>query len=225
MSSPQIDRLATTARLLYDVRVIAQRQEIERQKRQIEQLKMDIFWRDHSLHRFNEAMKTARLLYDDAKCGCQVCTRKENGRAVFHYDDHDIDEKACTFLPWLYRKMDEHGFMVEVGFGIMHYFGAPGVGPLDKRMHCEPDLCHFVSTTFPDLRGYRHTPGSKGPECATRPQRDFGLFRFGEFLTGARTVDDPHLKKYVAFLRMLEGGTDDSEAEADDENEEEEEDT
>jgi hypothetical protein len=215
----QIDRLATTCRLLYDVRVIAQRQEIERQKQQIEQLKIDIFWRDHSLHRFNEAMKMANLLH--VQCTCQVCTRKKNDCAIFHHDDFDIDENACTFLPWLYRKMDEHDFLVVVGFGVMHYFGAPGVGRLDKRNHCVPDLCHFANTTLPDLRGYRHTPGSKGPECATRPQRDFGLFRFGVFLTGAETVDDPNLKKYAAFLRMLEGSTNYDDDDDEEENEEE----
>lgn len=200
----QIDRLATTSRLLYDARVIAQRQEIEKQKRMIEKLKLDIFWRDHSLHRFNEAMKVANFTH--VKCACEVCKRKNADRACFHYDDFDIDETACTFLPWLYKKMDEHDFMVVADFGIMHYFGEPCVGRLDKHHHCKDEPCHFFNTTLPDVRDFSPMPGSKeGPGCATRPQRDFGLFRFGLYLSGAKTVDDPHLKKYAAFLRMLEG--------------------
>jgi hypothetical protein len=264
----QIDRLATTSRLLYDVRIISQRQEIERQRKeikrqdgeilylnidfdmrvidmrkeierqrqqiegqrqqievqqqqiedqeqkiegqqqQIEQLNLDIFWRDYSLNRFNEAMKLAN--YTHVQCACDVCKTKKKHHVNFDYYHHEEDETACTFLPWLYNKMDEHGFVVKKGFGIMHYPYEPFEGALSPD-HCEDKPCHFFNTTLPDTRGrlpemsrvIHELSPEEAAECAACPQRDFGLFRFGLFLTDAKTVDDPNLKKYKDFLRML----------------------
>lgn len=271
----QIDRLATTSRLLYDVRIISQRQEIERQKKEIERqdgeilylnidfdmrvidmrkeierqrqviegqrqqiegqqqqiegqnraidtqnrkiegqkqdierLKLDIFWRRNSLNRFNEAMKLAN--YTHVQCACDVCEKKKKHHVNFDYYYHEEDETACTFLPWLYNKMEEHGFVVKKGFGIMHYLYEPFEGALSPD-HCEDKPCHFFNTTIPDMRGrlpemsrvIHELSPEEAAECAARPQRDFGLFRFGLFLTDAKTVDDPNLKKYEAFRQML----------------------
>ena len=210
----QIDRLATTSRLLYDVRLISQRQEIEHLKQENEKLKLDIFWRDHSMYRFNEAMKTANIGRGEMECDCALCKLKRDDCDYFNYDDYDIDETACTFLPWLYKMMHEHGFLVGKGLGVrMHCLCPSKFGPPFEYSHGVRVLCHFIHTTMPDMRGRQ--PEMRGyvselepkviDELKARPQRDFGLFLFGKLLTDAKTVDDPHLKKYAAFIRMLEG--------------------
>ena len=226
----QIDRLATTSRLLYDVRLISQRQEIEHLKQENEKLKLDIFWRDHSLHRFIKAMVKADIKYTN--CRCAPCWRRRNNVFDFHHDEYPAIETACTFLPWLYKKMDEHGFLVFKGFACMNYFRPPRAGPLDLYLHTFGDPFHFISTTLPDMRGrlpetYRFDAvvdkleSNVIDELRACPQRDYGLFRFGSLLCDAKTADDPSLKKYAAFLRMLEGVQEEDE---DDDDEDEDDD-
>jgi hypothetical protein len=94
-----IDKLSLTCRLLYDQRVLEQRKEIEK-------LKVKLFFRDYTWVYFQAAMK--ELNRENIKCKCRGCQRA--GRISF-LDTVD-EEAACTFGPWLDNVLHERGLVV-----------------------------------------------------------------------------------------------------------------
>ncbi len=94
-----IDKLALTSRLLYDQRVLEQRKEIE-------MLKVKLFFRDYTLDIMLEAIQ--RLNKENIRCKCSGCRRA--GRiSIFDTEDK---EAVCTFGPWFDNVLHERGLIV-----------------------------------------------------------------------------------------------------------------
>ena len=94
-----IDKLALTCRLLYDERVLEQRKEIER-------LKVKLFFRDYTHETLLEATKN--LNHANTRCKCSGCKRA--GR--IHHSDVEDKGAACTFGPWFDKVLYERGLVV-----------------------------------------------------------------------------------------------------------------
>ena len=94
-----IDKLALTCRLLYDERVLEQRKEIER-------LKVKLFFRDYTHETLLEATKN--LNHANTRCKCSGCKRA--GR--IHHSDVEDKGVACTFGPWFDKVLYERGLVV-----------------------------------------------------------------------------------------------------------------
>ena len=93
-----IDKLALTCSVLYDQRVLEQRKEIE-------MLKLKLFFRDYTPKVMRRAMK--HLNQVNIRCKCSGC--KLTGR-MFIGDTED-KEAACTFGPWLDIVLSERGLV------------------------------------------------------------------------------------------------------------------
>jgi hypothetical protein len=93
-----MDKLALTCRVLYDQRVLDQRKEIE-------MLKMKLFFRDYSVENLKYAMYM--LNCQNTFCKCSGCTRA--GRMHYSFED---EEATCTFCPWFDNVLHERGFIV-----------------------------------------------------------------------------------------------------------------
>jgi hypothetical protein len=93
-----IDKLALTSRLLYDERVLEQRREIEN-------LKVKLFFRDYTTEYLDKAMKHLNCFH--TRCTCSGC--KKTGR-MFISDTEDI-YAVCTFGPWLDNVLEERGLV------------------------------------------------------------------------------------------------------------------
>ena len=94
-----IDKLALTCRLLYDQRLLEQRKEIE-------MLKVKLFFRDYTKENLLEATKT--LNHKNIRCKCSGCQRA--GR-ILCFDTED-NGATCTFGPWLDKILHERGLVV-----------------------------------------------------------------------------------------------------------------
>ena len=94
-----IDKLALTCRLLYDQRLLEQRKEIE-------MLKVKLFFRDYTKENLLKATKT--LNHANIRCKCSGCQRA--GR-ILCFDTED-NGATCTFGPWLDRILHERGLVV-----------------------------------------------------------------------------------------------------------------
>jgi hypothetical protein len=94
-----IDKLGLTCRLLYDQRVLEQRKEIET-------LKVKLFFRDYTPDVILKAM--SELNWCNTRCKCSGC--KITGR-IFSDDTEDHDA-TCTFGPWFDNILRERGLVV-----------------------------------------------------------------------------------------------------------------
>ena len=81
-----IDKLAICSKILYDKRLLEQRQEIEA-------LKLRVFWLENGEGRMREAMNTFNL--NITKCGCLACT--VSGRCDDENDFHGSGTSNCYF--------------------------------------------------------------------------------------------------------------------------------
>jgi hypothetical protein len=97
--SSTIDKLALTCRLLYDQRVLEQRKEIET-------LKLKLFFRDYTHKIMLKAMR--KLNNTNTKCKCSSC--KKAGRMI--PSEEEDSEATCTFCPWFDTVLQERRLFV-----------------------------------------------------------------------------------------------------------------
>jgi hypothetical protein len=169
-----VDKLATVSKILLDGRVIELRQEVET-------LKLEIFWRDHSLFRLNNAMKIANGMH--VKCWCGNCGLR--GRTYLMSEAGLIDHDAeCRFMPWFDGVLLSHGLvMLE--------------SSRDRGFRC-----HSVPTSI--------RPLSRDNDCMDYDCHLFKLdthsasYAFGTKLWQAKSVNDPELQKLINLISMLE---------------------
>lgn len=105
--SSALDKLALVSKLLLDRQVLALRAENE-------DLRLQLFWRDHAVDKLNALMGTANQNGANAPhCVCNGCSC---GRRLF--PDYiflfpaPYDERPCEFQPWFERLLTEQGLTV-----------------------------------------------------------------------------------------------------------------
>lgn len=94
-----MERLALCSRVLYDRRILEQQKEIER-------LKLRVFWLEYGKRALNDAMQCFNDKF--TMCGCLNCI--VGGRALKE-DGYDTGGD-CTFQEAFEHHLDDHGFIV-----------------------------------------------------------------------------------------------------------------
>jgi hypothetical protein len=177
-----VDRLAVVSRILLDQRVIDLHREIER-------LKLEVFWRDNSLFRLNQAMGVANLKH--VKCMCFICGML--GRTRLMDEDTETDTRGampCKFVPWLDDQLSLLGFIVLKAD--RHSDHHAHVMPTSSKPLTMND-CMYSDSHFFKL----------GPDGSS--------YAFGERLWMARSSKDPTLQKLAELISMLESEVSDDE--------------
>ena len=174
-----IDKLALTSRLLYDERVIEQRKEIER-------LKVKLFFRDYTTDYLEKAMKHLNCLH--TRCTCSGC--KKTGR-MFIGDTED-KYAACTFGPWLDNVLKERGLVTlhmqdceDINFTGLYddEIGTKRENFVDKYDFCYEDF-HLVETSNFYIR--------RGVEYHTR----WESVNIGRRLWNVESIDNQYIKQF-----------------------------
>jgi hypothetical protein len=164
-----VDRLSVVCRLLMDERVSGLRREVE-------ELRLKLFWKDHSVQKLNEAMAEANHAWDNSpKCDC--CNCLVAGRT----DDDWVadDSKPCKFVPWF----DEMFTVSGLTYGYV----------LDTSSHSDHISDSWNSVWDTDSHIVKlHTMSG-----------DWSAFTYGSRLWKAKTVKDTELKKLEKLFQLL----------------------
>jgi hypothetical protein len=115
-----VERLSLVAKVLMDTRLLEL-------KRENEELKLKLFWKEHDPCMLKQAMAAANTRDGGPRCKCLACIvggRCENGTQGFspypaqEYADHyvmsrdDICHLRCQFKPWFEDRIREAGMRV-----------------------------------------------------------------------------------------------------------------
>ena len=168
-----LDKLALVSKVLLDQRVIELRREVE-------ELRLRLFWKDHSKQRLEKLMGQANSYGDNApKCVCLACGMK--GR-IEDEDMGDAVSTSCTFAPWFKERLVQCGLTFQPmtadisGTSLGRPWMMEGVEVFDVDVH-------FLLATD-DLLG----------------------FFYGTKLYDANSTKDPELQKLAALFDTLDEG-------------------
>jgi uncharacterized small protein (DUF1192 family) len=164
-----IDKLALVSTFLFEKRIVDQRKEIER-------LRLELFWKDHSMACFTEAMGVANARV--TACICETCA------GICRDFDVDRDKAVhtteCKFARWFDETLVECDLLA-VEQTSLHRPRVPiPPGPWRVLDGLQVDS-HFV---------YQ----KKGTWIC---------FCFGERALKATTKDDPELRKLARLMKIL----------------------
>jgi hypothetical protein len=161
-----LDKLVTVSKVFMDARVSELRKENEN-------LRLQIFWRDYSIQLLADLMGAANNWDNSPKCNCLSCAVSGRMDGVVESDN----ARACAFVPWFEEKIAECGMTFGYPFptstNYQHMSNTNG-GVYDVD-------CHFVKLG----RG------------------DWFFFTFGKRLYQAQSTDDPELKKLKKLFELL----------------------
>ena len=109
-----VERLALVAKVLMDTRLLEL-------KRENEELKLKLFWKEHSPSMLMQAMAAANKMGAGPRCACLTCIvggRCANGTRGFapypFVHEYDRCHLRCQFQPWFEAKIGEAGMRVGV---------------------------------------------------------------------------------------------------------------
>jgi hypothetical protein len=118
-----VERLSLVAKFLMDMRLLEL-------KRENEELKIKLFWKDHSPSMLKQAMAVANMVEGGPRCACLACIvggRCADGTRGFApypfvdvYNEHHVLSQCdrchlrCQFKPWFENKIREAGMSVRV---------------------------------------------------------------------------------------------------------------
>jgi hypothetical protein len=161
-----LDKLITVSRVFMDARVAELRRENEN-------LRLQLFWRDYDVQSLRAVMRTANNWDMSPKCNCLNC-------AVSGRMDEDVESdnaRECAFVPWFEEKI------VECGLTFGHTLpDSTNHSHVSDTWGGVYDVdCHFVKLG----RG------------------DWNFFTYGKRLYQAQTIDDAELKKLKEFIKLL----------------------
>jgi hypothetical protein len=164
----QFDRLLTVCNIMNGARVAELR-------RQVEELKVQLFWKDYNAGRLRESLLGINGYPFSSKCTCGNCDltgRMDEGSLA------DIT-KQCVFVPWFESKLAEcgltYGHVLRESVGKQHESNVFPVYDVD---------CHLIKIT--SMLG------------------DWGMFTYGSKLWKAKNVNDPELQKLLRLFALLE---------------------
>ena len=161
-----VDKLALVSKIILDQRVLELRRENE-------ELKLKLFWKDHSQLELKTAMANGNNFSPSApKCTCLPCT--VSGRL-----DADVESDNtydCRFKPWFEQKLNDCDMTVghDASLRIDHDLICPINGVID----CD---CHLVNFA----RG------------------DWVWVSYGKRVWAAKTTSDPELQKLQQLFSLL----------------------
>ena len=143
-----VERLSLVSKVLFDSRLCEL-------KRENEELRVNVFWLEHSTEKLAERMQRGNCSQDGPRCTCHECL--ESGRLHPLYAGPGTDRCMwrCTFKPWFEERVTECGMSVGQGEGEpdTHFWHAEsGCSPSrfswkygrklsDVRRSDNPELC------------------------------------------------------------------------------------
>ena len=170
-----LDKLALVSKVLLDQRVIELRREVE-------ELRLRLFWKDHSMQRLEKLMAQANSYGDNApKCVCFACGGK--GR-IRDEDMGDVVVSAsCTFTPWFKERL------VQCGLTFQPMTAAISCTSLGRPLRMGGGEVYDVDVHLLLFR-------------------DDELFKlsYGTKLYDAKSAKDPELQKLAALFDTLDEG-------------------
>lgn len=140
-----------------------------------ERLRLIIFFRTWGSERFKRALIHANEAL--TRCTCLRC--QEHDRQPTGYFLNDEETAPCLFLPWLHGQFREHGLQVALC----------DVPDPDERKVWTP-FSHYIETYDTAPSAHLFAEGA--------------YFAFGRKIWGARTADDPELRKLTRFIDCME---------------------
>lgn len=165
----QIARLTTVSKILYDREVLELRKEVER-------LRLSLFWKDHNVRSLRKIMQEANRFHPEApKCRCIACTISRRNDHLTPFDDQWV----CSFKPWWEEKLAE--------CDITFFEGCPPSGVLEFTSHeCNTDHVLDIDSHFVNMA-----------------RRDWNCFTYGAKLFKAESVQDTELQKLKKLFEIL----------------------
>ena len=110
----------------------------------IKSLELELYWKDHNIHKLREAMYDANLHRYELKCDCVQCVE-----AGFYFGRPD-EAKECRFRPWLHTCLSQCDLTIltpSIPYLIFHHpSSAPAyVCQIDSDLvNTKGDLVHFT---------------------------------------------------------------------------------
>ena len=174
---PGVDTLALVSKVLLDTRFLEL-------KRENEDLKLRLFWIDHSINTLKVLMARANQVSHDLRCRCRSCMYARRFQpTIFDADNDEIKDEDCKFKPWFEQVLQEHGLSVGRG-------GDPHPEDFDREFYPRPNLdVHF------------HVVESEN----TWSYNSWAKLMYGAKLWKAQTTQDPELLKLTALFKTLGG--------------------
>jgi hypothetical protein len=164
-----MDRLALVSKVFMDARVAALRKENE-------ELRLQLFWKDHKIQKLKQAIKRANFSsVDSIKCNCWKCSIAGRMDKGIKMDQN----KTCKFIPWFQEIMAECGLIYESLPETHSHTDHPSDTSLPV---CNVDS-HFVETALTGGFLFQFTYGSK--------------------LWKAKSTDNPEIKKLEKLFGLL----------------------
>ena len=189
MGMQGVERLSLVAKVLMDTRLLEL-------KRENEELKLKLFWKEHNPSMLKQAMAAANTVEGGPRCACLACIvggRCANGTQGYapyafahEYDHqlvmsaHDICHLRCQFKPWFEEKIRESGMSVRDMPLSVWVDGADG-GVVDDGKAVLDDGNHFINMG----------------------KVDWNTWVYGSRLWRASCDADPELAKLKALFETL----------------------
>jgi hypothetical protein len=187
MSSP-IDKLALTCRLLYDQRVLEQRREIET-------LKLKLFFRDYTHRNLKQAM--LNLNRRNTECRCSSCNKAGRMCPTASEDE----ETTCTFCPWFDGILQEHGLVVlRKEYWEEEFCEGPYEDEQEKISGIEFTGAYFFTDDDCHLKDKPYIESGYNPEPSTRWEE----ICIGKRLWSVESIDNPIIKQFERIFGASE---------------------
>lgn len=169
-----VDRLALVSKVLLDQRFLEL-------KRENEDLKLRLFWVDHSINALKKFMCWANNRASGPRCRCSSCLRAKRSRpSILDGYDDEAEEGACKFGPWFEEILQQHG----LSFAVSDGDNACAFCEIDREFYPKPDVnAHFV------LIASKHVPATA-----------WANWVYGAKVWKAETTQDAELLKVKALF-------------------------
>lgn len=185
-----VERLSLVAKVLMDTRLLEL-------KRENEELKLKLFWKEHNPSMLRQEMAAANKAEGGPRCACLACIvggRCEDGTQGFapyafahEYDyqlvmsAHDVCHLQCHFKPWFEERVRESGMSVGVGVRDMPWPYWVALDLVDDGNAVPGDGHHFSNLG----------------------KTDWNAWVYGSRLWKASSTADPELIKLERLFRAL----------------------
>jgi hypothetical protein len=152
---------------------------IAEQNKEIEALRMQVFWLKHGHRKMTSAMSSFN--YNVTKCFCVSCCG--GGRCDGDDYKESDDDEECKFQEPFEKILQSHGLTF---------------------IHHEPEhrTLTVIHDEFADI--YPQCTDCNAHFSLGYGHADWTTWRFGRLLWGASNADDPDVKKYLGLLMELE---------------------
>jgi len=185
-----VERLSLVAKVLMDTRLLEL-------KRENEELKLKLFWKEHNPSMLKQAMAVANKAEGGPRCACLACIvggRCEDGtRGFAPYPAHMYDEQLvmsaqdvchlrCQFKPWFEERVRESGMSVGVGVRDMPWPYWVALDLVDDGNAVPDDGHHFSNLG----------------------KADWNAWVYGSRLWKASSVADMELRRLKSLFHALE---------------------